>query len=392
MGSIVTEIPIIDTDTHIQGPPDLWTARVPPALKDKVPQIRWEQETEEDVWYLQDVRMFPAGITAFAGHDGYPPDQSVKRFSDIPDALWDPRARLQRMDEYGIYAQILYPNLATFATASFAQEEERDIHNLCISVYNDFQAEWRAVAPDRFLPIAALPFWDIDLSLKELARCKEMGHHGLIFSQNPSGFGLPGLASRHWDPLWAAAQEMGMPVNFHIGSSGDDALQSMKSEVASMGLHAAFASSNLGFFLANSNTVSKLIYGGVCHRFPNLDFVSVESGVGWLRYALETMDWQWKNCGVHQEHPEYDLLPSEYFRRQIYGSFWFERETALFALETLEDNIFYETDFPHCTSMCPGPKSVAQMPHVYIEETLGHLPEETLWKVLHGNAARVYHL
>ena len=57
MGSIVTEIPIIDTDTHIQEPPDLWTARVPPALKDKVPQIRWEQETEEDVWYLQDVRM-----------------------------------------------------------------------------------------------------------------------------------------------------------------------------------------------------------------------------------------------------------------------------------------------------------------------------------------------
>ena len=53
---------------------------------------------------------------------------------------------------------------------------------------------------------------------------------------------------------------------------------------------------------------------------------------------------------------------------------------------------FYETDFPHCTSMCPGPKSAAQMPHVYIEETFGHLPEETLRKVLHGNAARVYHL
>ena len=76
---------------------------------------------------------------------------------------------------------------------------------------------------------------------------------------------------------------------------------------------------------ATSRVIANLITGGVCHRFPNLKFVSVESGVGWIPFALEHLDWQWKNCGVPQEHPEYDLLPSEYFMRQMYGCFWFER-------------------------------------------------------------------
>ena len=72
--------------------------------------------------------------------------------------------------------------------------------------------------------------------------------------------------------------------------------------------------------------IADLIFGGVCHRFPDLKLVSVESGVGWIPAALETFDWQWRNGGVRDEHPEYDLLPSEYFRRQIYGCFWFEQQ------------------------------------------------------------------
>ena len=78
----------------------------------------------------------------------------------------------------------------------------------------------------------------------------------------------------------------------------------------------------------NAKTIAQLITGGICHRFPDLDFVSVESGIGWIPFALAALDWQWQNCGVPAEHPEYDLLPSEYFRRQIYGCFWFERDTA----------------------------------------------------------------
>ena len=61
-------------------------------------------------------------------------------------------------------------------------------------------------------------------------------------------------------------------------------------------------------------------------------------------------------------------------------------------IEDFADNILYETDYPHPTSMSPGPASIARAPREYIEQTFGELPRATLDKVLHDNAARVYHL
>jgi predicted TIM-barrel fold metal-dependent hydrolase len=87
------------------------------------------------------------------------------------------------------------------------------------------------------------------------------------------------------------------------------------------------------------------------------------------------------------------LLPSEYFRRQIYGCFWFERDSALHAIEQLgADNILYETDYPHPTSMSPGPASHAQRPDDYLRSGFSGLDEVSMRKILHDNAARIYHL
>jgi predicted TIM-barrel fold metal-dependent hydrolase len=149
----------------------------------------------------------------------------------------------------------------------------------------------------------------------------------------------------------------------------------------------------VSFFMGNARTIASLICGGICHRFPSLKFVSVESGVGWIPFALDSLDWQWKNCGVHLEHPEYDLLPTEYFKRQIYGCFWFETDAARFAIDRLGDeNILYETDFPHPTSMSPGPATAAVPPRDFLEDNFSDLPETTLNRILHDNAARLYHL
>jgi predicted TIM-barrel fold metal-dependent hydrolase len=146
--------------------------------------------------------------------------------------------------------------------------------------------------------------------------------------------------------------------------------------------------------VSNTKTIATLIGSGICHRFPRLNFVSVESGVGWLPFVVGALDWMWKECAVSKEHPDYDLLPSEYFKRQIYGCFWFEHGPSFeAALETIgPDNLLYETDFPHPTSMSPGPASSALAPRDFIAERMGHLPPDVLRKVLHENAARIYHL
>ena len=86
-----------------------------------------------------------------------------------------------------------------------------------------------------------------------------------------------------------------------------------------------------------------------------------------------------------------DLLPSEYFKRQIYTMFWFE-ESSLRMMDLYSDNVMFETDFPHTTSLSPGPGSASPSPKVIIDRAREALDSETFAKVMFGNAARVYHL
>jgi predicted TIM-barrel fold metal-dependent hydrolase len=389
MSISIAEIPIIDTDTHVVEPPDLWTSRLSAKWGDLVPHVRWDDHAGEEAWFMGDTRLGAVAGAAMAGWHEHPP-YHPRRWEDADPVAWDAARRLARMDEYGIQAQVLYPNVAVFDAKSILAMNEPELQLSLIRAYNDFLVDFASIAPDRLIAAASLPFWDLDATVAEIDRTAGLGHRGIIFTQDPGYFGLPVLTDRYWDPMWAAAEERGLPVNFHI-ASGD--LDPFSVGHPDNGVHANYAAMGVSFFMSNARTISQIICGGICHRFPDLNFVSVESGIGWIPFALEGLDWQWANCGVHKEHPEYDLLPSEYFRRQIYGSFWFERDSARGAIEQLgADNILYETDFPHPTSMSPGPASSAQRPDDYLEENFAGLDDDALRKILHDNAARIYHL
>jgi len=237
--------------------------------------------------------------------------------------------------------------------------------------------------------ITAVPFWDVEVAVAEIQRCAANGHRAINFCNQPQDYGQPPLAHPHWDPIWTAAQEAGLSVSFHVGGGS---MGTQFQDTAEMGWMTNFAKVSSLIFMDNMRCIADLIFGGVCHRFPDLDLVSVESGAGWIPAALETMDWQWRNGGVTVEHPEYDLLPSEYFRRQIYGCFWFEEEGARFALEQYPDNLMYETDYPHPTCQHPGPRTPARYPRDYAAAALGSVDDGVVAKVLHDTAARVYGL
>jgi predicted TIM-barrel fold metal-dependent hydrolase len=390
LASDVDRYQVIDTDTHVIEPYDLWTSRLSEdRWGDRIPQVHWDPNLEEDAWYFGGSRIGPAAGPAQAGWNAWPPDHPP-RLDLVDVATWDAPSRLRRMDEYGIWAQVLYPNVAGFGAGKLLTISEPELMLACVQAYNDFLADYASVDPRRFVPIMALPMWDLELCEEEIRRGVGLGHKGVIMTGEPAFWGLPKVADPHWDRLWAVTQEAGLSINFHIGS-GDMSIFDMAYEGA--GRHANYAGFGVQFGMANIRVIANLITGGVCHRFPRLNFVSVESGVGWIPFALHHLDWQWKNCGVPLEHPEYDLLPSEYFRRQLYGCFWFETDTVRHAIDVIgPDRILYESDFPHPTSMAPGPATAATTPRSYIAETLGDLPEPVLQKVLHDNAARLYHL
>ena len=223
--SLVDDIPIIDVDTHVVEPPDLWTSRLSSANgATSCPRCAGTSGRRRTSWFIGDQRVsrrrrprrWPGGTSTRRAH----PDAG--RTSTRPRGI---QPRLARMDEYGIHAQILYPNVALFRSASCRACADR-------------RAGARAASRLQRLPDATsrsdrariassrsprCPFWDLDATLAEMERCAETGHRGVIFTQDPAYFGLPDLTDRHWDRMWAAAQEHGLPINFHI-ASGDNSL------------------------------------------------------------------------------------------------------------------------------------------------------------------------
>jgi predicted TIM-barrel fold metal-dependent hydrolase len=389
---VLRDIKVVDADTHVVEPYDLWTSRLSAAKwGDKVPHVVWNEQMQREVWMTGDTILRPATSAAWAGYDK-PTPLSPTRWTDVKTATWDPQDRLALMTEYGIHSAVLYPNVPGFGAGKFTDVAGADgaLALEMIQAYNDFLIDYCSNDPDRFIPVMAVPFWDVEVSLAEIKRAAERGHRGIIFSQQPDLFGCPRLGDHHWDPIWAACQDMELPVNFHVGS-GDLTLQIIPPEA---GRHANYAVACALTNLANGLSLASMIGSGVCHRYPNLQIVSVESGVGWIPYTLQAFDWMWKESAVAKEHPEYDLLPSEYFRRQIYACFVFEYGPTLQAAIDYvgDEHVLFETDFPHPSSMSPGPCSHAVPAKDFIRENLSDLPETTLRRILHDNAAKLYKL
>ena len=379
----------IDTDTHITEPPDTWTARVAAKWKDAVPHIR--RIDGQDIWFVRDQPIHAPGWVTMAGFDGSYPEHP-NGYDDIPPSSFDAHERLKFMDREGIHAQVIYPNVGGFGSGGFLKLKEPELMLACVQAYNDFLADWCGTNASRLLGAAAIPFWDIDEAVKEVGRAARLGHKTILACTMPQDFGEPRLAHPHWDPFWAAIEETGLPVSFHIGGGAIGG--SFTDDPAQMGVRSNIAAESTKLFMGNIACLTDILFGGICQRFPRLKLFTVESGVGWLASFLETCDWQFVNSSVRKEHPDY-LLPSEYFRRQIHASFWFETERAglRHAIERFEDNIMWETDFPHPTSQSPALKDGwSRHPRDYAEAELTCLSDEQTVKVLHNNAARFFNL
>ncbi len=385
MGDLFDRHRVIDADSHVSEPADLWTSRVAKKWGDAVPHIRRDPASGKEIWFIGGQPGLAVGMTAIAAFDGTLPD-CPDTMADCPRGAWDPRARLAYLDGEGIHGQVLYPNVGGFGSGAFLKLREPELMLECVRAYNDFIAEWASADATRLIPIMAIPFWDVAAAVREIERCATRGHRGVLFGSQPQDFGEPALTSPHWHPIFAAAQDARLPISFHIGSGDSWDFAAAKD----IGVRAQMARMGANLFLDNERCLADIFFGGICHRFPELAFVSVESGVGWLLFALEAFDWQWINGGVFREHPEYDLLPSEYFRRQVYGCFWFEEHGLAKALELYPNNLLFETDYPHPTSMSVGPQSAAVHPREYASRALAGVPEETVARVLHGTAARLY--
>jgi len=373
---------IIDADTHVTETPDLWTSRAPASMLDRVPRVETEANGSQR-WVVGGNRgLGNVGMTATAGRGTFanPP----KTYADMHPGAYDAKARLKYMDDMGIWAMVMYPNVGGFGAQQFLKLNDPELMLTCVQIYNDWQTEWASADSRRLLPITSIPFWDIDAAVKEVRRCAAIGHKGILFTGEPQYWGKPLLGDAHWNPLWEVAVELDLPISFHIGS-GDMAEGLLRNRVKTYGKMAAFAELAVDIFLRNGVQLNDLLMSGVLARYPKIKFVSVESGIGWIPFVLEAMDYQFQGNSVAEEHPEFDRLPSEYFARNVYACYWFEQTAPRRLIDKIGvDNVLFETDFPHPTSL------YGQEVHDRIKGGLSDCEESVRRKILWGNAQKLY--
>ncbi|WP_432841603.1 amidohydrolase family protein [Dactylosporangium sp. CA-092794] len=393
MTALAERYRVIDTDTHVIEPVDLWTSRVSSTRKDDVPHVEFDPTWNVQRWRLGDRWLNPVGYYSAAGWPEHVPSYPPT-LDEANPAGHNAHERLKIMDEYGLYAQVLYPNIIGFESQMFADMQDQRLALECVRAYNDFLTDFASADPKRLLPITMLPFWDVDATVQEMTRCREAGHAGALWAAKLHVLGYPRINNRHWDRVYAAAQDLEVSLNLHIGlgafTNDDMAFMSLNRENFHVG---AYVVDSAVSFSSNMHTIGTLLVSDVFERFPRLQVVSVESGFGYVPYLLESLDWQWKNSAGPTKYPS-RRLPSEKFFDNVWATFWFENQTLrlLESLPQYADRLMFETDFPHTTSLSPGPASSSPRPSELIEQSVGNLDPAIAKKILQDNARRLYHI
>lgn len=393
------EIPkIVSVDDHVVEPADTWEKRLPAKHRDAGPRIvrrgiagmrylgsgqRYDIDWDDDAppadcWVYEDLVVPHKRHVAAVGYSRDEMSASPMTYDGMRPGCYDPKARAEDMLANHVERSLAFPTFPRFCGQTFAEASDKELALLCVRAYNDFIVEeWCDDPHGVNIPLCIVPLWDVDLAVEEIRRNAARGVTAVAFSEIPAKLGLPSIHSGSWNRFFAACEETGTTVCMHIGSSSQMPLTSEDAPPA--------VQVTLSFANAMSSMTDYLL-SGVLVEHPRLKIAYSEGQIGWIPYILERIDDVWEEHrawgGVGETIPE---PPSTYYYRQVYGCF-FRDQHGIDSLDAVgEENVTFETDYPHTDSTWPHTKSVA-------EKLMGHLPQETVDKLCRGNAIRMLDL
>jgi predicted TIM-barrel fold metal-dependent hydrolase len=364
-------VKLISVDDHVIEHPRVWLDRLPGKYQELAPRVI-EIDRGREAWsYLDEI------VPIYAGQVQLQKDVPMElrgaiRFDEMRPGCYDPVARLADMDEDGVWAQLCFPNFARFAGHRFMPQGDPELSLLCIQAYNDFLLdEWCKGDPARYIGMALIPLWDLDASIREIERVAAKDARAIAFSENPTVIGLPSVYTDHWDPLWEAVTAADLPVCMHIGSSSKVPESSPD------------ATGGLRYTIVGTNSMiacADWLFCSALERFPKMQVVFSEGGVGWLPYITERAD---KSYLRMRERSGSSTLPSDLVRDHVHVCM----ATEYFPMRALDqfpiDNVLWEGDYPHDEGLWPhNRKSVA--------ESMVDVPDEIAAQICEGNPRRLF--
>jgi predicted TIM-barrel fold metal-dependent hydrolase len=363
---------IVSVDDHVIEHPNVWQDRLPGKFKQAGPR-NFRDEDGNDVWEFEGRRQYNIGLNAVAGKKREEYGVDPTSYGDMIPGCYDPKERVKDMDIDGVQAQLCFPSFPGFAGSTFFNADDKELARVCVSAYNDWMIdEWCAANPTRQIPLALVPFWDIDATVVEATRVAEKGAKAITFTELPHALGLPSFHTDHWDPFLRVCEETGMPICLHFGSGG----------APTVAPEAPFTTAIALFGLNSQMCTVDLVNSRIFERFPNLKVALSEGGIGWMPYILERTDYTWERHRFYTGMAD-ARRPSEIFRTNIFGCFIYD-DAGLHNIDRIgEDNIMFEGDYPHSDSNWPHTRKM-------LKESLFHLPDEVARKIAEENARRVF--
>ena len=373
----------ISADCHLDMPwmpPDLFTSMAPREMKDRMPFVvetddgpKWTAKNGASFGYKNGVG--PAGSKYVPGkHHRVDVMAETGLYSDGANDIRrvsDPHLRIKDLDRDGVDAEVIYGILGASSRLN-----DRDASNEMLRIYNDWLKDFCSHYPDRHIGLACLPYGDIDAAVREIRRVAKLGLRGVEMS---CSWDMEPMWHPMWEPLWKAVNDVQLPLHFHtFPTVPNDMISKHPGRVG----RSVFFTVVSGFQMNLINILAAVIGAAVLERYPNIRISFGESGIGWIPYALDRMDFEWedrfRDLGL-------TMKPSDYWRRQCKATFQFDRIGTRMIDEMGAETLMWASDYPHTDGVWPESSK-------YIEEQFGHLSADVVRKITCENAGRFYGL
>jgi predicted TIM-barrel fold metal-dependent hydrolase len=289
----------------------------------------------------------------------------------------DPVQRRADQERDGIDAEIIYGILGISRGLMGGQGIDNTALLAAVyRAYNQYIAEFNATMPGHYFGLGCLPNHDAQAAADEVRHCASLGLKGATIV--PWYAAMP-MWHEMWEPVWTAAEALDFVITFHVFEGGATTVGGAvkTSNKASAGAWTTVAPLQLDEIMAS------VILAGVCERHPKLRLVLGESGIGWIPYLLERLDDTWEER-LTDDCP-LSMLPSEYFKRQIYATFQKDHHGVEAMARIAPDNVMWGSDYPHRDGTWPFSQKV-------IEDQFRDVDEGIARKMLWENARRVYRI
>ena len=203
---------IISADSHFVEPPSMWAERVDKKFRDRAPHtVRGLNGREGEFFVCENISPVPVAGFFGAGVPSEALAEHTKKGMDAaPASVWDPAARIKDQDRDGVQAEVIYTSMGM----PLYGLDDVELRVACFRAYNDWAMEYCSHDPKRLLPLGLITLEDIGAGVQELQRIAKKGMRGaMIWAEPPDE--RP-YTHADYDPFWAAAQDLHMPLSLHI--------------------------------------------------------------------------------------------------------------------------------------------------------------------------------